>query len=1092
MTLDAAAALIPVTPRLGRPEELRDLLGVPFTDEQLQAATAPAQPSVVIAGAGTGKTSVMAARVVWLVGTEQVRADQVLGLTFTNKAAAELADRVRRALSVLPELASTSASLDGSPDVDGEPVIATYHSYAGRLLREHGLRLGLEPDARLLTEATRFQLAQSVVRRAAGPLHHLEVTVPTLTTYVVKLDAELDEHLVDLDALVADDQARKAVWSALPKVMAPVAEAVTTAAQRRELLELVRSFRQEKRRRDVVDFGDQIAWSARLAAEFAAVAAGERDRYRAVLLDEYQDTSVAQMRLLVSLFGDGHAVTAVGDPFQAIYGWRGASVRNISDFPRHFPQADGQPAAVYALGQNNRSDRAVLAAANRLAQPLRQWHPEVVELTARPGAGQGDVSAAVYATYDDEVTAVCDDIAARVADGEAAASIAVLVRRRAEFAPYYAELVARGVPVEVVGLGGLLELPEVVDVVSMLEVLDDATANPALVRLLSGPRWRIGPRDLALLGRRAQVLVRTGEPDEDRDAANGSHDTALAEQLREAVAGVDPAEVVSLSEAMEHPGPAPYSTQARERFAAFAAELRQLRRHVGEPLADLVEQIITMIDLDVEVAASPTGRSARRSAALTSFVEHASAFVDLDANSSVGAFLAYLRAASDVEGGLDASAPSPSDSVKLLTVHKAKGLEWDVVYLPSLVADVFPDNKGRPSWLKRPEVLPPALRGDVRDFPREPTWTTKGLRAYHDELRAIAQTEEQRLGYVAMTRARHALVLTAHRWGTTQRAREPSPFLLAAVDALGLPTDGAHWAPEPDDGVTNPLREIERQHQWPVPLDPVRWQARRDAAESVRRARALQEERLGVGESELADFAAMTSWLPTASDATVVQQWDHELALLLREAAASATPDRAVPVPSSLSASQVVRLADDPTGFARDLARPMPRAPAPAARRGTRFHAWVESLFGQTALIDLDDLAPTDLDTAEDDLADLQAAFLAGPYADRVPLHVEAPFAVTIGSRVVRGRIDAVYALELDDGGQGFEVVDWKTGAGAADPLQLALYRLAWAELMRVPLESVVATFYYVGRGDVSRPTGLADAAALAALLEAPGGAVDS
>jgi DNA helicase-2/ATP-dependent DNA helicase PcrA len=152
----------------------------------------------------------------------------------------------------------------------------------------------------------------------------------------------------------------------------------------------------------------------------------------------------------------------------------------------------------------------------------------------------------------------------------------------------------------------------------------------------------------------------------------------------------------------------------------------------------------------------------------------------------------------------------------------------------------------------------------------------------------------------------------------------------------------------------------------------------------------------------------------------------------------------------------------------------------------------VESLFGQTALIDLDDLAPTDAASWDDDLGDLRAAFLAGPYAERVPLQVEAPFAVTLGSRVVRGRIDAVYEVALADGGRGFEVVDWKTGSSEADPLQLALYRLAWAQLNGVALESVLATFYYVARGEVSRPVDLPDAAALAELLEAPVAGTDS
>ena len=160
----------------------------------------------------------------------------------------------------------------------------------------------------------------------------------------------------------------------------------------------------------------------------------------------------------------------------------------------------------------------------------------------------------------------------------------------------------------------------------------------------------------------------------------------------------------------------------------------------------------------------------------------------------------------------------------------------------------------------------------------------------------------------------------------------------------------------------------------------------------------------------------------------------------------------------------MIRLRGDPDGFARELARPMPRPPSPAARFGTRFHAWVEARFGQQKLFDPDDLPGRgDLGIdAEDDLGELIAHFERGPFADRVPPAVEAPFALVLAGQVVRGRIDAVYA----EPGGGYLVVDWKTNvARDADPLQLALYRLAWAELAGVPLERVRAAFHYVRSG---------------------------
>jgi DNA helicase-2/ATP-dependent DNA helicase PcrA len=221
-------------------------------------------------------------------------------------------------------------------------------------------------------------------------------------------------------------------------------------------------------------------------------------------------------------------------------------------------------------------------------------------------------------------------------------------------------------------------------------------------------------------------------------------------------------------------------------------------------------------------------------------------------------------------------------------------------------------------------------------------------------------------------------------------------------------------------------------------------------------------------------------------EAARVAEWDAELDRLLAEARAERSTSLAVELPSSLSVTALGRLREDPEGFARELARPMPRPPSSAARFGTRFHAWVEARFGQQDLFDYDDL-PGRADAGIDDdsdLTELIATFEAGPFGSRTPFQVEAPFALVLDGQVVRGRIDAVYTETAADGRPGFLVVDWKTGrSGGADPLQLALYRLAWAELHDVPLDRVRAAFYYVRTGEVVEPPDLPDRPALEALL---------
>jgi DNA helicase-2/ATP-dependent DNA helicase PcrA len=1113
-----------VATRITRPEQLKELLGIPFTPEQLACVTAPPAPGVIVAGAGSGKTTVMAARVVWLAGTGQVAPDQVLGLTFTNKAAGELSERVRKALVQAgvtdPDPLPPGPGEAGQPP--GEPQISTYHAFAGQLLKDHGMRIGLEPTARLLADATRYQLAAKVLRAAPGPYPALTKGLPTLVADLLALSGELSEHLVPAERLRSYDTglaAELASFDPAKRGFAWVRDVRQAVAGRQDLAELAAAYRKEKQSRELLDFGDQIALSATLAQDRPEVGAILRDQYRVVLLDEYQDTSVAQRLLLAGLFGGGtgHPVTAVGDPCQAIYGWRGASVANLDDFPQHFPYADGRPADRYALGENRRSGGRLLDLANTLATELRARHEGVEALRPAPGAERdGQVRCALLATQDEETNWLADSVAHLVRTGTAPGEIAVLCRTAVRFAEIHAALVARDVPVEVVGLSGLLHLPEVADLVATCEVLHDPTANASLVRLLTGPRWRIGPRDLALLGRRARQLVRYAgrAPDDGTDP------------LAVAVEGTDPAEVISLADALEtfldaEPSPAhgggspgaplPFSAEARVRFARLAAEIRELRRALADPLMDVLHRVLTVTGLDVELSASPHALAARRQETLHSFLDVAAGFAALDGEATLLAFLGFLHTAVQYEKGLDSSLPGGENTVKVLTAHKSKGLEWDVVAVPGLVAKGFPSERGRELWPVNAKVLPHGLRGDAATLPDVPEWTRAGLDGFRDAMKEHQRIEELRLGYVTFTRPRSLLIGSGHWWGPTQKAPfGPSAFL----DALREHCEAGngeieHWAERPADGATNPGLAGAAEQPWPLPLDPEALSRRRRAAKSVlahldeARGAEVPGPRQETAEAAPAPGAVsgpgpgpgpgpVSEPVPepepglVPEEARLVAAWDRDLDALAGELRRARATVRDVPLPTSLTASQLMRLAADPDGLARELARPLPRPPTPAARRGTRFHAWVESRFDARPLF-----APEDLPGIEagDDIADehdltaLKEAFLRTPYADRSPYRVEEPFQITLAGRLIRGRIDAVYR-----DGDTYDLLDWKTGRtpAAADPLQLGIYRLAWSEQRGVPLESVGAAFLHIRTGEVVRPAHLPDRPALERLIEGP------
>jgi DNA helicase-2/ATP-dependent DNA helicase PcrA len=1021
---------------LTQPSQLGDLLGIPFSDQQLDAIAAPLAPAVVIAGAGSGKTTVMAARVVWLVGSGQVQPGNVLGLTFTRKAAGELGGRIRRALA--------DAGL-ADPD-SGEPLISTYDAFAGRLIDEHGLLLGFEPGLRMISGAVPYRLAARVVAEATTGLEALAAFTPaTVAERVVALAREMRSHLVTPEQVIAHGEQFLASLGAAPRRSGTqeykaILDARQTVAARRELVELVIAYERRKAVLGYVEFADQMAMAARLAAEVPPVSSALREQFGAVLLDEYQDTSAAQAGLLRALFsgpdaecGRGHPVTAVGDPCQAIYGWRGAAAGNILDFAGDFPCADGSVAATYPLTTNRRSGQRILDAANEVAAELRAepaltGHDLDFTLVAPTGTPAGRLEVVGFDTWPEELAALADRVADLSARGEVAnwSEIAVLCRTNTQVAAVFTALTERDIPAEIVGLGGLLDVPLVAEVVAVLTVLADPTANPATIRLLTSSRWAIGLADLALLGRRAVELAR----------ASAQADTGADQPDR------DVEELPSLLEAVGDPGPGPYSAEARTRLREFAAEIGALRRHAGDNLVELVSRVIAQTGVAVEAEVAHPGSSAP----LGVLVQAVSGFVEVDADSGVNGLLAWFAAEREYDGGLDQAVSSDANSVKVLTVHKAKGLEWEVVFLPALVEKVFPSDRVSDDWVRAAAALPHPLRGDRSALPQLGAVSHKRLDSYHAELRDLARLSEDRLAYVAVTRARRLLIASSHVWAAdlaNPRAQSVYSGRLAAH------ADAVQTVEAP--AATNPLVITAAAVDWPDLGSGESLELRRAAAAMVTAAREqLRKDGVADTDSDAESLAQARRWRAVAEQLVARELAD-------RRAAQSVNVDY-------LSVTGVGRLSRDPQAFAAGLRRPMPRLVGDAQRWGVGFHQWLENRFArQSSLLDEE----PELELAGADFDHLRATFEAGPYADAVPVAVEAPFTLVLGGRLVRGRIDAVFATP--DGGA--QVVDWKTGrVAAADPLQLACYRLAWAELSGLDPDRVDAVFYDLHTGVVVRP----------------------
>ncbi|MFG1771332.1 ATP-dependent helicase [Nocardia salmonicida] len=1179
------------------PQRLADALGLPPpTDEQAAVIAAPPGPTLVVAGAGAGKTETMAARVVWMVANQLVAPDEVLGLTFTRKAAQQLTSRIRTRLARLagaPLLREIDPSGALRTIVAGaEPEISTYHSYAGRLLTAHGLLLPVEPSAALLTQTQLWQLAHEVVRSWDGDLD-TDRTPVSVTEAVLALSGQLAEHLVEPEQLAeAHAELEKLVYTlpAGPRQRGGPSQAligvVTAQRERVALLPLVDQLAEALNRRGALDFGSQMSLAAQLAVDHPEVAAAERARFKLVLLDEYQDTGHAQRVLLSALFGNAEAVrqdrprqavrirgeaqptrahvadtlfavddqdaaspqgrgdgpvhvgdqppradtpgssqalavTAVGDPMQSIYGWRGASAANLPRFATDFPAAPGIPAPVLPLLTSWRNPPEALALANLVADPLRMvaraaGGATVDALRAKPQSHAGVVEFGLTETIAQERDWIAERIArewASARENEAPPpTSAVLVRRNADAAPLAEALREQGLPVEIVGLGGLLATPEVADIVATLRLIAEPGTGSAAVRILTGARWRIGVADLAALARRARMLsissVSGGDANAITDAAG------LATALREVAP--EPTEQAGLADALADPGAADqYSAAGFARIAALSEELAALRERSGQPLVELVADVERTIGVGVETQArrAIAGGGAGR--------EHLDAFAEVvagyaaDSRASLSGLLAFFTAAESVENGLEPGEVEVArDRVQILTVHAAKGLEWEVVAVPHVSATVFPSTTALSTWLGALTELPTTLRGDraqpdasegvpVLDLSAvgDRSELEHAIAHHKDALKSRRLDEERRLFYVALTRTERVLLVSAYYWPETGSSQKgPSEFLLELKEANENPDSAAYgvatvarWDDKPAPDAVNPFADNPPTAQWP--RDPLG--NRRDPIEQgaalVREA--LDTLRSGTTVSNSASGDRPESAEPVEDDP---EGWVNDVDALLAEFTAAELAEQQVELPGQLPATALVELRADPTRLAARLRRPLPYPPNPMARRGTAFHAWVQSWFGTEQLLGLDELpgaadSATELGRADQELAAMQSAFRRSPWAHRNPVDVEVPFETSIAGTVIRGRMDAVFA---EPGGRWI-VVDWKTGAepGPADEpavaMQLAVYRLAWARLMAARtgetedrmLQRVGAAFHYIRSGRTIAPEQLAGPAELARLI---------
>lgn len=1088
------------------------------TPEQKQVIEAELEGStIVIAGAGSGKTETMANRVVWLVANGIVEPAQVLGLTFTRKAAQELRERVNARLRQLAVRLSEEEKNGTLTDKQAalahilhnqlitemvEVEVGTYNGFASRVANEFGVRAGLPTNLAVLDEAMAYGIARGIVCDATDDwLSESGSSINAITENLVTLQHEISDNFITTGTVrkfcinfekdfLATLQAEK------QKLTVNAQKLLDDIRATYNLCDLVDRYADAKLERGQIEFSDQLNLAYRAIQDDVEAVPTLRDRYRVVLLDEVQDTSVSQSIFLSRIFRD-HPVMAVGDPHQSIYGWRGASADSMGAFHNYFAQADTTPRRVFNLSISWRNQKSILALANTVAGSLERAlrasgkDLQVKPLSPNPFSGDGVTQTMLAENSTKEAGLVAAWLAhmrRRFSEEKGKTpTAAIVLRRRQDMQLFSQELAKRGVPNIIVGLGGLLTTPEITDIVSCLKCVWQADAGNELIRILVGPRYEISPADLLGL-RKASSWLRT----HDSTGAELSQDEFESLQAdvsaQREVTILDALDEIAGMTDLAHPALYAISWEGKKRLREAGQMLSRLRSRAGGSVIETIQAVITELRLDIELDANEaldSAGSALAHANIERFITEVQNYVHQSGENTLGAVLAWLEYMREQDTLPEHVQPPQPGTVQITTIHSAKGLEWDIVAVPQNTEGVFPSAPRDTMGGYRKGHVPEPLKGDSASRPELHIGgkrINQVISDFQDQQKDLQLQEETRLLYVAITRAAHYLLIS----GSNREIRAINYAGSEFIQALRNGCEALYWT---EQFFQEPEEQAESMQWPPRPLGS------REKAVSAAAKRIRQEiERQSCDESVRAEVSAALT--PT-------------LQMLLAERAQAAEMHSQTHLGNSkkrLNASSLYKTIKDPNRNLRFRLRPIPTEPTRASRLGTLFHEWVErrnstALGTAIALPGLEpradsiaaeievwqetpgaDLAEQQEEFAEqhtvqgltrqeeNKLAKWQETFAASRWGERKPIAVELSVALPFAGTTMICQIDAVYENQTDSGVK-YELVDWKTGRvptkteEAEKFLQLEVYRHAFAKLRGISSAEIAVTLFYVDAG---------------------------
>lgn len=690
--------------------------------EQKEAVEYGDGPLLIIAGAGTGKTTVITERIKHLISSGLAKPHEILALTFTEKAAREMEERVDMIM----------------PYGYTQMWISTFHTFCDRILRSEAVHIGLTPAFRLMTDTDATMLMRANLfdfeLEYFRPLGNPTKFIGGMLQHFSRLQDEDVTPEQYSDWVSTKYQAPNPKQAKNSKHQENHEEEELERKKYTELAGAYGKYQEIKIREGLLDFGDLITQTLALFRKRKNILEVYRKQFKYILVDEYQDTNIAQNELIELLAGNGKNITAVCDDDQSIYKFRGAAVSNVLAFRKHFPQTE-----LIVLTKNYRSSQAILDASYRLIQHNNPDRLEVrehidkrlVSMRKVPGVWPELIYRERVEHEADEVAKEIRKLVTGKGNTYSFKDAAILVRANKHADPFVSALMRHGIPYQFLGPGQLFKQPEVRDLISYLRVLDRIEDNVAMFRVLSMAYFGISPRDIAVITAFAR-----------------KNNLTLFEAC-EMVAGAEPG------------GDKDLPLLSGQTVTAVSSVITVMRRHLGLLSKETAGQILFYFLSDtglmkrvLEYSAPVDEKIANN---ISRFFSKLKTYETDHADASVPAVLGWIDLAMELGESPIANDTDwyAQDAVNILSVHSAKGLEFPVVFLVNLVSQRFPT-------VERREQIP---------IPEELIKEELPQGDYHLE-------EERRLFYVGMTRARDVLYLAgANYYGEGKREKKLSPFV---------------------------------------------------------------------------------------------------------------------------------------------------------------------------------------------------------------------------------------------------------------------------------------------------------------------------